>query len=176
MFVDHTLESAPELSKETLLQTQKGFGFVPVAMRRLAESPVLLAAFHDGTKHFAGSSLTPLQQETVILTVARLNECHLCVAIHGRMLARKGHAPLVAPLSEGGPTGDPSLDALVRFVEQIMAHRGQVSDAELKAFFDAGYRQVHALDVVVGVGAYTLSTFANRLTRAPVDPELKPAG
>lgn len=173
MFVDHTLESAPEGSKEALRRTQKGFGFVPVAMRRLAESPVLLAAFDDGTRHFAASSLTPLQQETVILTVARLNECHLCVAIHGRMLERRGHRALVAPLTAGEPTGDPALDALVRFVEQLMACRGHVSDAELQAFFDAGFQQRHALDVVVGVAAYTLSTFANRLTRAPVDPQLQ---
>lgn len=174
MFVDHTLESAPEGSKEALTRTQKGFGFVPVAMRRLAESPVLLAAFHDGTRHFAASALTPLQQEAVILTVARLNECHLCVAMHGRMLGRQGHGRLVAPLCAGEPTGAADLDALVRFVEQVMTHRGAVSDAELRAFFDAGFRQVHALDVVVGVAAYTLSTFANRLTRAPVDPELRP--
>ena len=31
----------------------------------------------------------------------------------------------------------------------------------------------HMPDVVVGVAAYTLSTFANRLTRAPVDPQLQ---
>ncbi len=54
-----------------------------------------------------------------------------------------------------------------------MACRGQVSDVELQAFFDAGFQQRHALDVVVGVAAYTLSTFANRLTRAPVDPQLQ---
>jgi AhpD family alkylhydroperoxidase len=174
MFVDHTLESAPEGSKEALRRTQKGFGFVPVAMRRLAESPALLAAFDDGTRHFAASSLTPVQQEVVILTVARRNECHLCVAIHGRILERRGHRALVAPLTAGEPTGDPALDALVRFVEQLMACRGQVSDAELQAFFDAGFQQRHALDVVVGVAAYTLSTFANRLIRAPVDPQLQP--
>ncbi len=174
MFVDHTMESAPEGSKEALRRTQEGFGFVPVAMRRLAESPVLLAAFEDGTRHFAASSLTPLQQEAVILTVARLNECHLCVAIHGRMLARQGHQTLAAALTAGEPAGDPALDALVRFVLQLVACRGQVSDAELQTFFDAGFQQRQALDVVVGVGAYTLSTFANRLTRAPVDPQLRP--
>ncbi len=175
MFVDHTLDSAPEGSKDALRRTQKGFGFVPMAMRRLAESPVLLAAFHDGTRHFAASSLTPLQQEVVIFTVARLNECHLCVAIHRRMLERQGHGRLVAPLRAGEATGDATLDALVRFVEQVSAERGAVSDAQLQTFFEAGFRREQALDVVVGIAAYTLSTFANRLTRAPVDPELMPA-
>ena len=31
----------------------------------------------------------------------------------------------------------------------------------------------NALEVVLGIGAYTLSTLANRLTGAPVDEQLK---
>ena len=42
-------------------------------------------------------------------------------------------------------------------------------------FLAAGFTARHALEAVLGVATYTLSTFANRLVRAPVDPQLRAA-
>ena len=42
----------------------------------------------------------------------------------------------------------------------------------LAAFLAGGYTPRSALEVVLGIGAYTMSTLANRLTRAPLDPQL----
>jgi hypothetical protein len=36
----------------------------------------------------------------------------------------------------------------------------------------AGYTTQNALEVVLGIGTYTMSTLANRLTGAPVDDQL----
>jgi alkylhydroperoxidase family enzyme len=44
---------------------------------------------------------------------------------------------------------------------------GDVDDLAMESFLAAGYTPRQALDVVLGIGAYTISTFANRLTRAP---------
>ena len=35
-----------------------------------------------------------------------------------------------------------------------------------------GYTSQNALEVVLGIGEYTLSTFANRMTGAPIDEQL----
>lgn len=43
---------------------------------------------------------------------------------------------------------------------------GGVTDEQLTAFTDAGFDRAQALEVVLGIGAYTLSTFANRMTQA----------
>ena len=64
------------------------------------------------------------------------------------------------------------LEALRRFTVAVLDHRGAVPDEELDAFLAAGWQPRHALDVVLGVGTYTISTFANRLTGAPLDPPL----
>jgi hypothetical protein len=37
-----------------------------------------------------------------------------------------------------------------------------------------GYTPRNALEVVLGIGAYTMSTLANRMTGAPLDEQLKP--
>ena len=59
--------------------------------------------------------------------------------------------------------------------DDVVAARGDVPDDERAAFAAAGFGPAHALDVVLGVATYTLSTYANRLVRAPVDDELRSA-
>ena len=71
---------------------------------------------------------------------------------------------------EGRPLDDPKLEALARFTRVVWDTRGAASDEDLAAFFGAGWDRRAALDVLVGIGAYTFSTFANRLTRARIDP------
>ncbi|HEY2305116.1 MAG TPA: hypothetical protein VGI05_04470 [Streptosporangiaceae bacterium] len=41
----------------------------------------------------------------------------------------------------------------------------------LEAFLGHGYTARNALDVVLGIGAYTMSTLANRMTKAPLDEQ-----
>jgi len=49
---------------------------------------------------------------------------------------------------------------------------GDVSDQTLQDFLAHGYTTQNALEVVLGIGTYTMSTLANRLTGAPVDDQL----
>jgi hypothetical protein len=41
-----------------------------------------------------------------------------------------------------------------------------------RSFLACGYTRQHALEVVLGIGTYTMSTLANRLTAAPLDDQL----
>ena len=43
---------------------------------------------------------------------------------------------------------------------------GAVPDAELERFFAQGFTPRQALELVVGIATYTLSIFANRMTRS----------
>ncbi|GAA3071237.1 carboxymuconolactone decarboxylase family protein [Streptomyces roseofulvus] len=127
---------------------------VAVALLK-AQAPQVLDAFLALSATFESTSLDPHSRETVILTVARRSQCHLCVDMHEAKLAALGPAPAPERLA-----------AVERFTLQVLASSGAVSDAELAAFEAAGYTRQNALEVVLGIGAYTLSTFANRLTRA----------
>ena len=44
---------------------------------------------------------------------------------------------------------------------------------ELKAFFDAGYNQQQAVEVVLGVALATLCNYTNNLARTEINPELQ---
>ena len=173
-FVDHTPESAPERARPLLAGVKKKFGYLPSPLARLAESPAVIEAFNYLSLAFEKSALSALGREVVILTVARENECEYCVAMHSAMLSASddGRAVLGA-LRAGSALEDAKLEALRLFTKSVLAERGDASEAARAAFFEAGYTRSQALDVILGVAAYTLSTYGNRLTRAPLDEALE---
>jgi len=173
MFVDHTTETAPDAARRTMAATEKRLGYLPAAVARLATAPQLLDGFLKLSGLFETTSLDPLARETVIMTMATRNRCHICVAMHTAKLDQLGADPaLVTALREDKPLPDARLAALRTFTITVLETAGGVPDEALDAFVSAGFTAQQALEVVLGIGAYTMSTLANRLTRAPVDDSL----
>ncbi|CAM5599860.1 alkyl hydroperoxide reductase AhpD [Streptomyces spiroverticillatus] len=163
-FIEHTTETAPTGSVRALESIAGNLGFVPPPAARQAESPELLNGFLRMSALFESVTLEPVAREVVIMTVAARNECGLCVRMHAGKLEKLGAgAEVVAALSEQRPLDDPALEAVRLFTCAVLDGRGEVDDAGLKAFYAHGYTQRNALEVVLGIGTYTLSTFANRL-------------
>lgn len=114
------------------------------------------------------------------------NGCHVCVAMHTAKLTSLGaDAGLVKSLREQPqqqqsqsqsqqPLSDERLEAVRQFTLEVVATSGAVSDDTLQAFLAHGYTPQNALEVVLGIGAYTMSTLANRMTGAPLDDQLAP--
>jgi uncharacterized peroxidase-related enzyme len=169
VFPDHTPESAPPAARPAMAATAKKFGRVPPAVARLATSPELLNGFLKLNAIFESTTLPALDREVLVMTVAVRNGCHVCVAMHTVALESLSASPeLVAALRAQSPLPSPQLEALRRFVLTVMDTTGDVPAEELAAFTRAGYTARNALEVVLGIGTYTLSTFANRLTGAPL--------
>jgi len=55
----------------------------------------------------------------------------------------------------------------------VLDTAGDVGEPALRAFFGQGYTEQNALEIVLGIGTYVMSTLANRLTGAPVDDQLR---
>ena len=68
---------------------------------------------------------------------------------------------------------DKKLNALANFTKAVILHKGNVADEELQAFFDAGYSEQAAVEVVLGVSLATLCNYANNLARTEINPELQ---
>lgn len=173
-FPDHTAESAPPESRRAMAATAKHLGFMPVGMARLAASPELLNGFLAMSAAFEKVTLDPIAQEVVILTVAVRNGCHICIAMHSAKLTGLGAgAGLIEALREGKPVPDDRLAAVQAFTAEVLDTAGAVPDSALEAFVAHGYTARNALEVVFGIGTYTMSTLANRMTRAPLDYQLQ---
>jgi AhpD family alkylhydroperoxidase len=174
-FPDHTIESAPSAARRSMTAVRDGWGYLPSAVARLATSPHALDGFLKLNAIFENCTMDPLAREVVVMTVATRNGCHLCVAIHTRRLTTMDAAPeVIAALRRSAPLPDPRLEAIRVFTDRVLDTAGDVGDEALRSFLAHGYTPQNALEVVLGVGAYTLSTFANRLTAAQLDDPLVP--
>ena len=166
-FPTHDLESAPAEARPFLEETERRFGFIPLASARHATAPAVVEGF--GLLHgiFEKTSLSPLEREAIALVLAAKLDCKLCRELHKRMARHQGAtAELVEALLARRDISDPKLRALAEFTERAVDTRGEVSDTELECFIDAGFSPRQALEVVVGIATYTLSIFANRMTRS----------
>ncbi|MCM2414519.1 carboxymuconolactone decarboxylase family protein [Streptomyces sp. RKAG290] len=173
-FPDHTLESAPAAARSAMSAVAAKQGHLPAAVARLAASPELLNGFLRMSALFESTTLDPLSREVLIMTMATRNSCHICVAMHTAKLTALGAEPgLIAALRSGDPLPDERLEAVREFTLAVIATSGGVDDTALGSFLAHGYTSRNALEVVLGIGAYTMSTLANRMTGAPLDPQLK---
>ncbi|MFD4402275.1 carboxymuconolactone decarboxylase family protein [Nocardia sp. NPDC058499] len=167
MFDPHTLETAPEGSRATMAAITAGGGAVPDAVARLAASPELLTGFLDMTARFDRCTLDPIAREVVIMTVAVHNDCHICIAMHtGKLRTLGAPAELAAALRAQRALDDQRLEAVRVFTREVIATAGAVDTRALDAFSAHGFTERNALEVVLGIGTYTISTLANRLVRA----------
>lgn len=174
-FVAHTVESAPTASRRFMQATAQHLGYLPSATARWAASPHLLEGFLKLSALFEATALDPLAREVVILTIATRNGCHVCVAMHtARLTGLNAGADVISALREQRPLDDERLEAVRVFTLDVLASAGDVSNDAIQAFLAHGYTSQNALEIVLGIGAYTMSTLANRLVRAPLDQQLKP--
>lgn len=174
MFTEHTIESAPPAARRSMTATTSRLGYLPSAVALMATSPDLLDGFLKLNGMFEQTTLDPIAREALIMTIATRNRCHLCVAMHtARLTALDADADLIAALRGGAALADPRLDAIRTFTLRVLDTSGDVGEAALRAFLAQGYTEQNALEVVLGIGAYTMSTLANRLTGAPVDEPLR---
>ncbi len=156
--------TAPEPARAALLGSKQKFGAIPKPLTHYASSPLFLRQALGMLDAFEHSSLSPLEREVVAMTMGRVNGCTFCVATHRRLLASlKAPPELVSALVEGDALGDARLEALRTFTLALLERRGAVDEQRLAAFLGAGFTHAQAFETVLGVGTYTLTTFANRL-------------
>lgn len=167
MFTQHTLESAPADSRPLIESTVEHLGHLPEAVALLAESPELLGTFLQASARFEASTLDPLSREVVIMTIATRNGCRVCITMHTGKLRQLGaDSALITALRSEQPLNDPRLESVRQFTLRVLATTGEVPEPEIKEFLAAGYTTRNALEVVLGIGTYTMSTLANRMVRA----------
>ena len=157
--------NAPEAAREPLATTRRAFGALPEPLARYSSSPLMLKAALGALETFEKTSLSTLEREVLAMTMGRRNDCQFCLSLHRRMLDAQ-HAPvdLVAALEAGVPLADTRLEALRQFILGALETHGNVPRQTWIDFREAGFTHEQALEVLVGISTYTLTTFANRLT------------
>jgi len=170
-FKFHSVENAPTASRPLLEKIAGRFGFVPGMLAGMAESPAALEGYLTLAGIFERSSLSPVEQQVVMLATSVENGCEFCVSAHS-FIARnmvKVDSGEVDALRRGGDLKDRRLDALATFTRQVVRGRGCVEDGELQFVLNAGFTRAQVLDVILGVSVKTLSNYINHLLKTPLD-------
>lgn len=166
----HTIDSAPDGAKETLGQVEAHYGFVPNLLGMMSESPGLLKGYVTLSKLFAETTLSPLQQQVVLLTVSRFNGCDYCMAAHSMSAKRVGlPQDIIESLRQGVAVSNDNLESLRAFTTAILESRGFPAEDDVERFIEAGYSRANVLDVVLGIGLKLLSNYTNHIVHTPLD-------
>lgn len=174
-FTVHTIKTAPEPARETLAAVQRKLGFIPNLMGELSAAPAALQAYATLSELLTQTSLTPVEQQVVLIAASIANGCEYCVAAHSAGLKMAGAGvDEIDAVRNGRPLTDPKLEALRAFTTALVERRGWVKQTEFEQFLRAGYRREQVFDVLVGVSMKTLSNYANHIAGTPLDPPLQP--
>jgi len=174
-FPSHDLDTAPEASKPLLEQSQKAFGRLPGLHKVLAESPQAYEGYQVLHKLFTETDFDAEELTVVWQAINVENECHYCVPAHtGIAKMMKVSDEISDALRNETALPAPKLEALRTFTVQMFRQRGNVSDEQMKAFFDAGYGHRAVLDVILGMAQKTISNYVNHVAQTPVDDVFKP--
>lgn len=150
------------------------FGFVPNLLGEFAEAPAALQAYLGLADAFGKTSLSPVEQQVVLLATSVTNACSYCVAAHTMMLQMVGmSADQVDRIRSAQPLGDARLEALRSLVVSIVESRGWPSADARAAFDGAGYSAAQYLEVLTGVTQKTLSNYLNHVAGTPIDEPFK---
>ena len=170
-FVKHTIETAPEGSKELLETSLKSNGRIPGLHAVMAESPGLLATYNFAHQQFMATSLTDEEKTVVWQTVNVEQNCHYCVPAHtGIAKMMKVDDAITDALRNETPLPTAKLEALRDFTLDVIRERGFVAEDDTQTFLDAGYTQANILEVILGAAQKLMSNYTNHFAQTPIDP------
>ena len=169
-FTLHTVDTAPEASKPLLEKSQAAYGMIPSLHAVMAEAPGLLEAYQRVHELFVASSLDNDEKTVVWQTINVENACHYCVPAHTGIAKAMGvDDAITEALRNQTPLPNARLEALRSFTLKLVRDRGNVDDASVQAFLDAGFTQANILDVILGYSQKIMSNYTNHLAQTPVD-------
>lgn len=169
-FTLHDETSAPEESQPLLQKSKNAYGMVPGLHAVMAESPGLLEAYQRVHALFANSSFNAEELTVVWQTINVENECYYCVPAHTGIAKNMGvDDAITEALRNETPLSTEKLEALRDFTLSVVRDRGNVADAKVQAFLDAGYTKRNILEVILGYSQKIMSNYTNHLANTPVD-------
>lgn len=170
LFNLHTLQTAPEGSRDEISTTEERFGFLPNIYGVMAESPAVIKAYNALGNLLGTTSFSPAEQQLMLLTISAVNCCEYCVAAHtmGGMRAELD-GDIINAVRDGATIGDSKLAALSNFTRSVVEKRGNVATREVEAFMAAGYQKDQVLEVVMATALKTISNYINHFAQTPLD-------
>lgn len=144
-------------------------GKVPNMMKTMAHSPALLEGYLAFSGALNKGVLPEVIRQEIALFVSQENGCEYCLAAHTLIGRHAGLNRDQVFLARQGQAQDAKQQAVLTLVQNILEHRGDVSDEQLAAARAAGLNDAEIAEVVGHVALTTLTNFFNQLAQPAVD-------
>ena len=173
----HSVESAPEGSRDALKALEATFGKVLNIHGLMAHSPAVLGSYVALQSVLADQgTLDKRLREVVALAVANVDDCGYCQAAHTMAGKAAGLSEQETVAIRRGEPEDPKLGALVTLVREQAAHVGHVQDATWRAALDAGWTEAELIETTAVVALNLFTNYFNHTVQTDLDlppaPEL----
>lgn len=174
-FPSYDVNTVPSAAKPLFERAIKETGRLPNIYQYMAESPQLLEGYQFLRGLFRNSSFTPVEQESVLLSINYEHDCKYCMAVHSaRAKMAKMPDDVLDALRNGSPIQDDKLEALRVFTRKMVVERAWVTDQDVETFLEIGYTHQNVMEIVLAIGMKVLTTYSNHLFNAPLDDALQP--
>jgi uncharacterized peroxidase-related enzyme len=154
----------------TLLDgVQAALGITPNMMKTMAHSPAVLEGYLGLSGALSKGALEPKLREQIALAVAQANACDYCLSAHSVLGKAAGLGPEEVTTARRGSASDPKAEAGLRFAQDVVRQRGQVTDESFARVRRAGYSDAEIAEVIAHVALNLLTNYFNSVTQPEVD-------
>jgi len=173
----HTVDSAPEGSRDTLNALAGKFGGNVLNIHgAMAHSPAVLetyAAIQEALKDT--STFDAKTREAIALAVGNVDDCSYCQAAHTAGGKAAGLSTQDTIDIRRGTVADPKLDALLTLVREQAQHLGHVQDSTWQGALDAGWSDTELTETSAVVALNLFTNYFNHLVQTELDLPPAPA-
>ncbi len=160
---------ADAATQTTLAAVKSKIGMVPNLFTTFAQSPVVLSGYLALSDALSRGVLSARQREIVALAVAQANACEYCLAAHTLMGKGAGLSAEGLRLARQGAAADAVDNAVAALASEVVARRGQVTDAVLADARLAGLGDAQIVEVIANVAINILTNYTNNVARTEID-------
>ena len=172
----HTVDSAPEGSRDALKALEATFGKVLNIHGAMAHSPAVLETYVAIQSALQDKgTLDNKLREVIALAVANVDQCSYCQAAHTAGGKAAGLSQQQTIDIRRGQVDDPELQALVTLVREQAGNVGHVQDSTWQAALDAGWSDSELTETSAVVALNLFTNYFNHLVSTDLDLPAAPA-
>ena len=163
-------DEATGKTKELFTAIQGKLGMVPNMMRTMGNSAALLEGYLNFSGALSHGELSAKTGELIALAVSEKNACDYCVSAHSFIGEKLVHIDAdTLTNARHGKAADAKTTAILKFANILVAKKGLVNDAEVKAVKDAGLTDAEIGEVVGHVALNVFTNYFNNVAETVID-------
>jgi uncharacterized peroxidase-related enzyme len=161
-------EASPK-AQDLLAAVKAKIGMTPNMIKTMAQSAAVLDGYLGFSGALGAGVVSPRLREQIALAVGQANSCQYCLSAHSAIGEMVGLKPEEIAASRRATSDDAKTAAALRFVQELVVHKGLVDDSALRAVRAAGYNDAEIVEIVANVALNIFTNYFNHVAGTEVD-------